>query len=111
MMISKCDECRHKINSRKCKRFPKGKPADFRPYIDPCDDVSLGPAVPVQMDWENWQEYHDRCNSEVPYGPSFIAQCRVKYREYMEGDAFFRKDSIDQMMKKIPYHLKAAVIN
>lgn len=111
MMLSACDECRNKLTGRRCTRFPQGKPADFRPYITPCDMVNLAPAVPVQMAWETFPEYGDRCRSEEPYGPKFVAQCKAKYKEYMAGDAFFRKDSIDQMMKAIPYHLRAAVIN
>ena len=111
MMLSACDECQNRTKGRKCTRFPNGRPKNFHPYVDVCDAVNILPAKPVQALWETFQEYADRCKSTEPYNQEFIDRCKQKYREYMTGDPFFREDSINMLMKAVPFHFRQAVIN
>ena len=108
MMLSACDECRNKINKRKCKRFPKGKPKDFRPYIDMCEMLNIYSANPKMAPWESFPSHGERCRSDEPYGEEFLAKCKEEYREYMrDGNEY----CISLLMEALPYHLRREVIN
>ena len=116
MMLSACDEClnrigKNKIGRKKCKRFPQGKPKDFRPYIDVCDLVFLPAAIPVQAPFENNIEYAERRKNDTPYNQDFILRCKEAYCKYAYSEewAWSRDDVINQLMKAVPLHLRREV--